>query len=243
MAIAFDAASGANYSASGTTNTFSHTCTGSDRILFVVAAHHSTSPVSSVTGITYASVAMTFLRTYQSGNAEFDLYYLVAPSTGANNVVITMDISDASVGIASSYTGVSQTSPIDVSGDGGPTTTTAYSQSVTTTTDNCWSIMVGGAYSGLAITAGANTVVRTQPEVSLTGTFLADTGSAQTPAGTDTIAVTSSSQSFTTIMAAFKPVAAGPTTVKTWDGITQSTGIKTYLTASLATTKTVNGAS
>jgi hypothetical protein len=37
--------------------------------------------------------------------------------------------------------------------------------------------------------------------------------------------------------------AAGPTTVKTWDGVTQSTGIKTYLTASLATTKTVNGAS
>lgn len=206
MAIAFDAATGPNYSASGTTNTFAHTCTGSDRILFVVAAHHNTVPASSVTGITYAGVAMTLLRTYQSSNAKFDLYYLVAPATGSNNVVITMDISDASIGIAASYTGVDQTSPIDVSGDGGPTTTTSYSQSLTTTVDNCWSIMVGGAYSGLALTAGANTVVRKQPEISLTGTFIADTGSAQSPAGTDTIAVTSSSQSFTTIMASFKPL-------------------------------------
>lgn len=204
MSIAYDT-SAYNYSASGTTNTFSHTCTGNNRILFVASSHHSTSPTAVVTGITYSGVAMTLISTFQSGNAKFDLYYLVAPATGANNVIVTLDQSDACPAYAISYTGVAQTSPIDVSGTGGPTTTTSYSQSVTTTADNCWSIMVGGAYSGLTLTAGTNTVVRQQPEVVLTGTFVCDTGSAQTPAGTDTIAVTSSSQGFTTIMASFKP--------------------------------------
>lgn len=33
----------------------------------------------------------------------------------------------------------------------------------------------------------------------------------------------------------------GPTNVKTWDGITQSTGIKTYIGVALASTKTVDG--
>lgn len=36
--------------------------------------------------------------------------------------------------------------------------------------------------------------------------------------------------------------AAGPTTVKTWDGVTQSTGIKTYFGVTLANVKSVNGA-
>jgi len=35
---------------------------------------------------------------------------------------------------------------------------------------------------------------------------------------------------------------AGPTTVKTWDGVTQSTGIKTYFGVPVANTKSVNGA-
>jgi len=35
---------------------------------------------------------------------------------------------------------------------------------------------------------------------------------------------------------------AGPTTVKTWDGVTQSTGIKTYLGVTVANTKSVIGA-
>lgn len=205
MAIAFDTSIIPNNSTGSATNTVSFTCTGSNLILFAGMSHHSTGPASLVTGITYAGVAMTLIRTYQSSNAKFDLYYLIAPATGANNIVGTMDQSDTSYIIASSYTGVDQISPIDVSGDGGPTTTASYSQSLTTVTDNCWSIMFGGAYSGLALTAGANTVVRQQPEVGLTGTFLADTGSAQTPAGTDTIAVTSTSQGFTTVMAAFKP--------------------------------------
>ncbi len=35
---------------------------------------------------------------------------------------------------------------------------------------------------------------------------------------------------------------AGPTTVKTWDGVTQSTGIKTYFGVDLANVKSVDGA-
>jgi hypothetical protein len=38
-------------------------------------------------------------------------------------------------------------------------------------------------------------------------------------------------------------VASGPTNVKTWDGITQSTGVKQYFGVDLANVKTVNGVS
>ncbi len=37
--------------------------------------------------------------------------------------------------------------------------------------------------------------------------------------------------------------AAGPANVKTWDGVTQSTGIKTYFGVALASVKSVNGVS
>jgi hypothetical protein len=45
------------------------------------------------------------------------------------------------------------------------------------------------------------------------------------------------------IVESMKQVPVGPTTVKTWDGVTQSTGIKTYLGVALASVKSVNGAS
>lgn len=54
----------------------------------------------------------------------------------------------------------------------------------------------------------------------------------------------SPAEGFAAGMVSFAPaVAAGPTTVKTWDGITQSTGIKTYFGVDLANVKTVDGAS
>lgn len=211
MAISFDASSWPSSSGSWTTNTFSHTCSWSNRILFVVSSHHNTTPAVTTTWITYAGVSMTHIATYQNANAKFNLYYLIAPATWANNVVITLSWSDASIWMATSYTWVSQTWQPDASWTWWPTTTTSYSQSVTTIADNCWSIMVWWAYSWAALTAWANTVIRKQPEVSLTGTFIVDSWTAKTPAWSMTLAVTSSNQSFVTIMASFKPAVASTT--------------------------------
>jgi hypothetical protein len=47
--------------------------------------------------------------------------------------------------------------------------------------------------------------------VLLAGLFLADTNSPKTPAGTDTMNITSSSQEYTGIMASFSPFVASTT--------------------------------
>lgn len=59
--------------------------------------------------------------------------------------------------------------------------------------------------NGSTLTAGSNTTVRSQIEVLLAGLFIVDTNSAQTPAGSKTVTVTSASQQFHGIMASFSP--------------------------------------
>jgi hypothetical protein len=108
MAIAFDSTATANQ-ASGATLTFSHTCSGSDRILLVGVVTEIASP-DIVTGVTYNGVAMTQLGKVFSGDLdEVYLYALIAPATGANNVVISVSNALAfTYGGSVSYTGAYQ---------------------------------------------------------------------------------------------------------------------------------------
>jgi len=111
MAVAFDAATDGGASGT-TTKTFSHTCTGASRILIVYAQI-----TGSCSGVTYNAVAMTKI-----GSEVLDgtygwyasFWYLVAPATGANDVVITGPGASTVDGICASYTGVDQVTPVDV---------------------------------------------------------------------------------------------------------------------------------
>ena len=99
MAIAFDAAARTDAGANQTTATVSHTCTGSDRILFVQAI--SNDDGDTVTGVTYNGVAMTKIGSSVgvppagSSSNFLSMWYLIAPATGANNVVVTRSTSPA----------------------------------------------------------------------------------------------------------------------------------------------------
>lgn len=161
MAIALDSTTAAS-GATASSHTFSHTCTGSDLILFVTA----TGANGDVTGITYNSVAMTKINSTVTDSAVLftSLWYLVNPSTGANNVVITTSTATGVVGSSASYTGVNQTGQPDASTTVASSTTTSYSSSVTSVANNCWTIATSRTGNGFALTAGANTVVRNQPE-------------------------------------------------------------------------------
>ena len=115
MAIAFDATGVVN--TAGTTATLSHTCTGSDRIVFADVLDGSYNPSEdTITGCTYNGVAMTKLG--QIGYTDNDnvyicyLYYLVNPPTGAKNVVASRTSSKSEIRLrVSSYTGVKQVAP------------------------------------------------------------------------------------------------------------------------------------
>jgi hypothetical protein len=189
MAIAHDAnASGLSASSPAT---FSHTCTGSDRILFVAAASNTS---ETVTGVTYNGVSMTEVDSVTAGATQH-LFYLVAPATGANNVVVSTSGSVA-VGSSVSYTGVDQTSPIDATALGATAqTVTNYTASITSVADNSWSIMTSRTGNGYAWTGDTGTTVRNQPETTYLGSGgMVDSGAAITPAGSDTLGVTSTSQ-------------------------------------------------
>lgn len=119
--------------------TYSHTCSGSLRVLCVV-----TSSVTSVTGVTYNSVAMTEVPAASftdDGSRVWKFWYLVAPATGANNVVVTLSASDTVYSGAISYTGVKQTSTIDDSGN--MSTVTSFYPTLTLTSTVFGTVFVG----------------------------------------------------------------------------------------------------
>jgi hypothetical protein len=221
MAIAYDT-SVIGMQSAGTTLTFAHTCSGSNRILFVDFYWSASRTVSSVT---YAGQAMTqVVAPLDTGSGErHGMYYIIAPSTGANNVVLTLSGSTDIVGIASSYTGADQSSPIDATRtETNLETGTTYAEAITSVADNCWAIWGTREYAGRAITAGANTALR-QRESTIYGIILADSNQAITPAGSYTMNLNAdlSGNWFSDILATFKPATA----VSSGTGFTTLLGI------------------
>jgi len=115
MAIAHDASSSTTGS-SVSSLTFSHTCSGSDRILMVATSvfDDTSQAERTVASVTYNGVSMTRIDRQDAGNIAAELWYLIAPATGANNVVVTLGATNPfAIAGASSYTGVAQTSPVE----------------------------------------------------------------------------------------------------------------------------------
>jgi hypothetical protein len=76
---------------SGLTFTWAHTTgSGADRFLVVGLSYRAaTNPTARASGVTYAGVAMTFGRRDANTHRTTEIWYLHAPASGANNVVVT----------------------------------------------------------------------------------------------------------------------------------------------------------
>jgi len=176
-AIAFDTASN-RQTTTGTSLTFAHTTTGSNLILFV-GVTIDTNDV--LTGITYNGTALTQVSKIQTTSGRWSyLYYLTAPSTGSNNVVISASESVLFLAYASSYTGVEQTTPIDSYGTNTVTSVESINKFITTTCTNDWLVSTGNNGSG-ATSAGSNTTLR--GDSSSYAQWFSDSNAVQTPAG------------------------------------------------------------
>lgn len=231
MAIAFDAQSASAYE-SGTTLTFAHTCTGSDRILLVGVY---TSSVDNVGSVTYNGVSCTFInRVTVTGTQDIYLYYLIAPATGSNNIVVTAAVGNLlGYAAATSYTGVKQSGQPDASATNQSASTTSLTTSVTTVADNCW--LVGFGY-GQTSTAGSGTVFRSEPVNDVL--FMMDSNGAKTPAGSYGLTFTQSTNFAGACVASIAP--AITTTIKTINGVTYA-NTKTFDNIAIANVKTING--
>lgn len=219
MAIARDAHSNAIGDTSAVTSvTWTHTCSGSNRILFVAAYAESG---NTVTGITYSGVSMTLAKSVNLGGLTVYIYVLVAPATGANGVVIHYSgTSGLKFGMAASYTGANQTGQPDASNSSAHTPSTSESLSLTTIANNAWIFGLfvddnAGTFSG----TGAFSVLYqgTGGPTSAggwNGFSILDTNGPITPAGATTVGVSSTAAAADTMLVAvsFAPVAATPST-------------------------------
>lgn len=209
-AIAFD-----NYTSGlvvgASSLTYAHTVSGSNRILFVAARIAGGGGLDLVTGITYNGVALTrdsFENCIAncSGQGQY-IYHLVAPATGANNVVVSLSASDTIHAGAASYTGASQTGQPDSNNKTTCNATTSCTLNFTTVADNSWTIVYCGN-SGVSITGGAHKVGN------ITGgaaDIMADSNAAITPAGSTSLQCSTGggSAGWTLVGASFSPSTGG----------------------------------
>lgn len=203
MAIAIDATSSGRVT--DTSLTFAHTCTGSDLILFVGAFGAVGS--DNITGATYNGVAMTLVGKVVVASGRYTyLFRLIAPATGAHNVVISANASSLLQGLAASYTGVDQTTFIDQTGTNTSTGAGSHTQTLTTIYNNEWMIAMVVDNNGNGQTAGADTTQRVLGSSSEAGLY--DTNAVISPAGSRTLTVnlTSGTGNWTSVGASFIPV-------------------------------------
>lgn len=156
MAIALDLASFFN---SGTSTTFSsltgsHTCTGADYLLVTTSARNG--GADNITGVTYNLAAMTDLGTATMGSTQARMFGLIAPTAGANNVVVTLatGTSEALIVGVRSWSGVDQTTPVR---GGAATAATGTSTTPTVTVTSA----VGEVVCDVIAFAAAQTYVST----------------------------------------------------------------------------------
>lgn len=153
MAIAFDAVGGGASSGSS----FSHTCTGSNLILFVLTLEDPAGG-GPVTAVTYNGVSMTNsgLGTLVDGTR---LWYLYAPATGSNTVAVTGGAGNGH--ISASYSGAKQSGFPDSAGANTDTVpNTSIVVSTTVVASDCWFIGYGGLQKSVG-TATTCTTSRT----------------------------------------------------------------------------------
>ncbi len=250
MAIAFDAASsGYITNVSSSSMTVSHTCSGSDRILVVAVACYAASGGDVVSGITYNGTAMTFVAKEKGNGTNTNtysyLYYLVAPATGANNIVVSFSSNITYAWLAaSSYTGAAQTGQPDASDSAtsGATTSTTVTDTITSVADNCWAVMGGFNNNATTWTAGANTTIRAQSGGSANRQMICDNNAAKTPAGSITLTATcSSSQPWATVIITIAPAGAAPSgNIKKLNGVLWA-NVKKFNGIAKSNIKKING--
>ena len=205
MSVAFDAVASAD--ATTTSLSYSHTCTGDNRVMLVLVKIFDTSNL--VTGVTYNSVGATLIDSRQDASNRWSyVYRLTAPATGANNVVVSLSASTGVAAISQSYTGCTQTGVPD-SFTTAVANVAAVSMTTTTIANNAWLVsFYGGGRSLSAVSGGVERRYQGGQADQLYGY---DSNGPKTPAGSITISATqaSSPSSYVTFSVSLAPVASG----------------------------------
>lgn len=214
MAIAFVAGADGGNNTGGTGLTYSYTCgSGANRLLVVGVAGDAT--VDDVTGVTYAGVSMTLAAKKAAtgtNNRVSYLFYLLAPATGANNVVISASTAHYILSGAADYTGVKQSAQPDATATANGTgSVLLLTSSVTTVANNSWAILLENGYGSNTPPTASTGVTRRTFDAVFGGWGLFDSNAAITPAGSYSMTTqrTNASDTITHVGASFQPDTGG----------------------------------
>jgi hypothetical protein len=213
-AIAFDAATNGGNSTTGTLS-WTHTTTGSNRLLVVGFKGDSTLSLDDISGVTYNGVAMTAIYTGQTAGSDrfYYLYYLLNPASGANTVQITAFNAHYLFGASASYTGVQQSGQPDAMNSNSGTATGSLTTSVTTVADNSWVVMFG-VVSNDDGTLAAGTGATERVATDFNAGALFDSNASKTPAGSYSMTWTTPGSSYNkgSLLVSFSPAGGGGAT-------------------------------
>lgn len=196
MAIDFDAVGTPTAFNGETSKTWSHTVSGTNRMLLVGIGTQGGSP----TVVTYNDVSLGLIRTAAQGSVTAWLYGLVAPDTGTHDVVVTFG-SGVNGGTGSiSLTGVDQTTPVEA--DNGATGNGGTMEVAVTASDDSW-VVDSFVHNGAAsLTAGDGQDERY--EVGNSGAHNALSTEGPVAAGSVTMSWTGGSNQWAIVAAAIK---------------------------------------
>jgi hypothetical protein len=120
MSLAVDAVSQGNFNVGITSSiTWSHTCSGANRVLIVGAQIGSATDNATCT---YNGTSMTKYVFFGGGTIQVVLFSLVAPDTGTHDIVLSRTGNAYIGGGAVSFTGADQTTPLENSNSASATT-------------------------------------------------------------------------------------------------------------------------
>jgi hypothetical protein len=203
MAIALDNSTDGGF-AGATSLTYAHTTgSGTNRILFVAIL--TAGGIDTVTSVTYAGSSMTLVNKILSGAGESYLFFLLAPTTGTNNVVITSSVSITIESGCVSYSGAAQVTP-EASNTNTGNAVTTLTTTVTTISDNDWTVLSAAANTD-GFAAGAGSTLRKTSN----GYAIFDSNGVITPPGSKSMTFTSVLGNDAGVIAAFAPFVVSAT--------------------------------
>lgn len=208
VGIAFDAATQSqNFGAGSPGGSWSHTVTGSNTVL--VCGIENASHVDDLGTPTYNGVSMTFVAKVDS-SAKFDyVYYLLNPTTGANNVSVTRtNTTSVMNAVCASYTGVSQVGFPDNSTTNSTAAASSLTTSLTSNSANDWFVIFGENNNN---TTQASTNVTSRKLTFQTSGLIGDSNAPEPQANfSQTLNIASGSGSWGEIMLSMAPAPSVP---------------------------------
>jgi hypothetical protein len=234
MAIAYDTSTdGGNNGGANGTLSWSHTTSGSDRLLIVTLFGDSDGGADDISSITYNSVGLTLLakRTDAGLFRAMYVYYLLNPASGANNVVVTAGSTHYLGAGAASYTGVGSLDTF-VSTFSNADADGSLSQNITTGGANAW--LIGGFFgsSGFAAVADAGIASVRRTDANFLIWNIADSNGPIVSPGSQTVTWhlgSGSTGDMVHIVGSFLPAGAGGSTPSPAAGTLSLAGTTGYL--------------